>query len=436
MKSGYRKILMLGICGVMLCMILTGCSVNKKQDQYGQQAEEHAGNSVADASEIEIPTELEYTEEYEQEVNDSIQSISTLATGESINYIFLTDLHLDGTEERDNAVYRQLYAAVEIANKSDIDFICIGGDIDDGRFAAQDGKQTAMHLIENVSTILQNCTKPVFMVKGNHDDNSFVAQIDPDLAYDADYCISREEWYSVTMAHFEKYTMDYQNGYYYYDLPNKNVRVVVLNMSDNDDTVVDGKRKEIGIYNYQYSREQMNWILNKAMTRQDCEYVFLSHDAFDYGTDYSDSDQQTSRDTIQQILKAAYTHTMFTDHELSMDFTNWTGKVQLLHHGHLHFERATVSEDTGNLPIISTDMARPTASRATETGNGKEKQMQDLTSSVSEYVDRFISKGYRRILARDLGTIDEALFDIVVNRPDTVDVIRFGNGDDLHVDKK
>lgn len=79
---------------------------------------------------------------------------------------------------------------------------------------------------------------------------------------------------------FSSIAAKYQNGYYYYDLPGKNTRVVCLNMSDSDDTVTDGKQAQMGMYFYGYSDEQIDWLLNTAMARQDCNYLFMCHDAF------------------------------------------------------------------------------------------------------------------------------------------------------------
>ncbi len=86
-------------------------------------------------------------------------------TGESVSYIFITDLHLDTSEDAQTAAYRQLNAVVDVVNNTDIDFVCVGGDLYNGRDAEQDGKQKAMDKIESVSEILEECDKPVFILK-------------------------------------------------------------------------------------------------------------------------------------------------------------------------------------------------------------------------------------------------------------------------------
>lgn len=328
-------------------------------------------------------------------------------TGESVSYIFITDLHLDTSEDAQTAAYRQLNAVVDVVNNTDIDFVCVGGDLYNGRDAEQDGKQKAMDKIESVSEILEECDKPVFILKGNHDDNSFSAQEDGNLLFDADYIINREEWNSVTMAHFPQYAAKYQNGYYYYDLPGKNTRVICLNMSDSDDTVTDGKQAQMGMYFYGYSDEQIDWLLNTAMARQDCNYLFMSHDAFDYPEGYGEGG---NRDTLQQILKAAYTHTPFESGAFEKDFSHWTGNVVLYNSGHLHMERAVRDEETGGLPILNTQASLFSQSRGWQ-----------------------FDKGYTMAKDREKDTATEALFNVVISTGDKIQIVRFGAGEDYEL---
>jgi len=330
-------------------------------------------------------------------------------TGDSVSYIFITDTHLDTDENNTVAAYRQYNAVVDIANNTDIDFVCVGGDIYDGRHAEENGKENAMQILRNVSEILTACNKPVFILHGNHDDNSFSAQTDGNLLYGADYIINKDEWYSVTMAYFPQYATEYQEGYFYYDLPDKNVRVICLNMSDSDDTVVNGEQNEMGMYFYGYKDRQITWLLNKAMSRDDCQYLIMSHDAFDYPEGYSDT---SNRDTLKNILTAAYTHTDYNDGKFAKNFADWGGELVLYNSGHLHMERTYLDESMGGLPVLNTDKGKV----ATHGVWGS-----------------FGSNGYWTQSPRTAGTISEACFDIVVSKDGELDFIRFGAGDDWQV---
>jgi hypothetical protein len=384
-------------------LALAACTQTAMEDKNVQTTQ--AQIDVQKDRTVNLTQDASYPESYRQEVLQTIQTVQDDITGESVSYIFITDLHLDTSEDVQTAAYRQLHAIVDIANNTDVDFVCVGGDLYNGRDAEENGKQIAMNKIESVSEVLEACEKPVFILKGNHDDNSFSAQEDGNLLYDADYIINREEWYSVTMEYFPQYAAKYQNGYYYYDLPGKNTRVVCLNMSDSDDTVTDGKQAQMGMYFYGYSDEQIDWLLNTAMARQDCNYLFMGHDAFDYPQGYVAGD---NRDVLREILTAAYTHTPFESGAFEKDFSNWNGNVVLYNSGHLHMERAIRDEETGGLPILNTQISMYSEKSQT--------WMQD--------------KGYSAVSGRVKDTASEALFNVVISTGDKIQIVRFGAGED------
>ena len=118
-----------------------------------------------------------YPEAYKDEIMKTIRTVVNDETNDRISYIFITDMHIDTSEETREVAYNQLYAIVDIANNSDIDFVCVGGDMYNGRYVDPNGKVIAMDTIESISKILELCNKPVFILKGNHDDNSFSASM-------------------------------------------------------------------------------------------------------------------------------------------------------------------------------------------------------------------------------------------------------------------
>lgn len=420
MRKKCKKIRILSVL-LSSAFLLAACGSSKEDSRSGVGADKVSNSTsqkVSGVDEMNLTQTSNYPEDYKTEVEKSIHTYQTMDTAETVSYIFISDIHLGkpdnkySIEELDEAVYRELYALVDVANNTDIDFVCVGGDIQDGTSGESDSKEVALDYLNKVSEILSNCNKPVLLLKGNHDDNSFSASSNPELLYNPDYIINNEEWYEATMAYFSQYTQSYQDGYFYYDLPDKNVRVVCLNMSDSDDTVVDGKRNEIGMYSYGYKDAQIDWLLNTAMAREDCEYVFLSHDAFDYPEGYSES---SNRDTLEAIVNAASEHTVFQKGKFSKDFTSWTGKMELYHCGHLHQERTIVSEEAGGIPLLNTDIGR----------------------AISSFnpPQRWKDMQYEHMDGRKLNTINEALFDIVISGQKDVKFIRFGNGDDWSIEK-
>lgn len=401
------------IISAAVLLVSAGCGSRNNVPGGSVQAESIAGNDKGSTSvstaDVTLTRDSEYPDYYEQEVRKTIQTLDDTITGDSVSYIFITDTHLDSNEASTTAAYRMYNAVVDVANNSDVDFVCVGGDIYDGRHAEENGKANAMQIIRNVAEILSTCNKPVFFLHGNHDDNSFSAQVDGNLLYSADYIINKEEWYSVTMAYFPQYATEYERGYFYYDLPGKDVRVVCLNMSDSDDTVVNGEQNEMGMYFYGYKDKQIDWLLDKAFAREDCRYLIMSHDAFDYPEGYNVS---SNRDTLHDILTAAYTHQNYNNGKFAKDFSSWDSNIVLYNCGHLHMERVYMAPDMGGLPLINTDKGK-----------------------VAEHGvwGTFGSNGYWCQKPRTAGTITEALFDIVVSKPGELDFVRFGAGDDWQV---
>ena len=96
-----------------------------------------------------------YPEAYKDEIMKTIRTVVNDETNDSISYIFITDMHIDTSEETREVAYNQLYAIVDIANNSDIDFVCVGGDMYNGRYADPNGKVIAMDTIESISKILE-----------------------------------------------------------------------------------------------------------------------------------------------------------------------------------------------------------------------------------------------------------------------------------------
>lgn len=403
------------IIGIICCMlpVLCGCTteINQQETRF-ESAGISVGNTVNDTvndivneKEIVLQNDSEYPEYYRREVITTINETADVVTADSVSYIFITDLHLDSDAANTTAAYRQLNAVVDVANNTDIDFVCVGGDLYDGRHAQEGGKEEALDIIRSVSEVLTKCNKPVFILQGNHDDNSFSAQIDGNLLYDADYIINKEEWYNATMAYFDQYASAYERGYFYYDIHGKNARVICLNMSDSDDTVVDGMQKEMGMYFYGYKDKQIDWLLNTAMSDENLDYYIMSHDGFEYPEGYSAS---SNRETLRNILEAANNHQNYDDGKFSKDFSKYTGKPVLYNCGHLHLFRAVEDAGTGGLTIINSEKAK--ISRHGVWGN-------------------FGASGYTVETLRNESEVTEALFDVVVSKKDTIDFIRFGSGD-------
>ena len=182
-KRRARNRLILKVSAVMLLLCTLFVVIMKYVDYNNSQTNAASDNKKngRSSTSVTLTQSANYPEAYKDEIMKTIRTVENDETNDSISYIFITDMHIDTSEETREVAYNQLYAIVDIANNSDIDFVCVGGDMYNGRYADPNGKVIAMDTIESISKILELCNKPVFILKGNHDDNSFSAQINEDF---------------------------------------------------------------------------------------------------------------------------------------------------------------------------------------------------------------------------------------------------------------
>lgn len=417
MNRLFKKYIALGMTATILTgSALMGCGkaetkeINDDTEVTTEQVTEAPTKYITDTNAITLSFEYD-VDGYKEEIIDAIKRYDEKKEVDSIRYIFITDSHIGAvgntnSKDQAEACYRQYQAVVDIANNTDVDFVCLGGDTQNEYHSDDDiNKEKVAAIFERVTGILSKCNKPVFILKGNHDENIQInGNYNADWAVDPNYVFTQKEWYDMTMGKFPQYATEYNRGYFYYDLPGKNVRVVCLNMVDCDDTLVDGKRTEYAGMNYGFKDEQINWLLNKAFARMDCEYIVFSHESFRDGSrDY------TNKETMQKIIAAATNHTNFSDGKFAYDFSKWTGNLKLVHSGHYHHERLELNATLGNLPVINTECA----------------------VSMNYNNANWAGRTATHINDRKSGDISEALFDIMILNKKEYKIVRFGAGEDL-----
>ena len=282
----------------------------------------------------------------------------------AVNYIFITDLHYDydPTSQKSQALFKQIKAAVKIANSNDrIDFIAIGGDTTSGMY---DTKAESLKYTAEILEPLKESQKPVFVAMGNHDDNSY-------HSFHADgftesEIVSDKDWSDNVIKVFcpEAVVKDSKypdSKYYYYDLTAKKTRVICLDALDyrakydangviktlpvKDAGALSEKEKYWAGTNYWgYSEGQMKWLASEAMTAPaDWNYMFISHMGVDINT-MSNSYETHYGSTLRNIL-AAYKDRRTLSGAVSADFTKATGKVLSYHFGHTHKELTRYTKD-------------------------------------------------------------------------------------------
>lgn len=346
----------------------------------------------------------------------------------AVNYIFITDIHYNNSSNANGqSLINQVKAVTELANNCDaIDFVVVGGDTTTGMFETKDAciKQTT-----EVLEPLKNCKKPVFLLMGNHDDNSYHR-----FTYDVYYperIVSDKDWNDKLLKTFSpkeiKHDKSYADSkYYYYDLAGKKTRVVCLDAMDyrakydKNGTISELPIKDAsasahvskywsGCSWWGYSDEQLRWLATDALAApDDWDYIFVSHMGIDKQTNaynYNTIGGSALRNIIGQFQRRG---AIFTD-SINADFSAKKGKILVYNFGHSHRELTLFSKDIKLWQICTS-----TAS----CGEGSSKPLSETSIS-----DKTLGwESYDRVL----GGESEACFDIVSADRNTVYKYGFG----------
>ena len=309
----------------------------------------------------------------------------------AVNYIFITDMHYSNTYFLKESLRNQLELIVKTANEDDsIDFVCIGGDSINGSAGT---KAANLEELNAVFTPLLDCKKPVFIIQGNHDDGSY--QLD---TFDIKEMFSHKDWKEDIIDIYVNRTLEdgteikvvnnseNDNGnakYYYYDLENKNTRVIVLDTNDyymeydENGTVTalevrDESKTETEHLRYNcaytysgYRQEQLKWLAEEALGNlpEGYDVTFLSHMELKRWNSTSET-YTYNGDEIIELIGAYQNKTAFTNTDLgiNVDYSATQGKVLTFQYGHTHNDKTEYDPDL-NLININTTQANGLAYR-------------------------------------------------------------------------
>jgi len=186
----------------------------------------------------------------------------------SVRFIFYTDPHHwpDGNQLRAAAAIRLL------ARELPLDAIVCGGD-----FSENGPKGEVVRSQNEIVNALRAPTCPLLPVKGNHDDNSIH---DYQLhSGGTEHVIFPHETYENLLKPLEgivSFDRGNESGlYYYYDIPGKRTRIVVLNAIDIPyETGDNGMLRQNGQWQYAFSDRQLIWMSQEALDfsgKPDCD---------------------------------------------------------------------------------------------------------------------------------------------------------------------
>ncbi len=315
----------------------------------------------------------------------------------SVKYAFITDIHYVAGEDvsRTVATMKQIENLVEFVNRTDaIDFVAIGGDTIQGT----QKKTTSLGYFKKAFTPFLECNKPVVIVPGNHDDNSYAYDT---KTFNGSQVISDKEWNDniidmyvnretangdVIDVSVSQDTQVANSKYFYYDLENKKTRIICLDSIDYEQSygedglftvdengnvglTVRDESKAVTNYNryymattyWGYGARQMEWLAEDALQAgDDWDYIFISHMGIDEDTNFNTGADITWYGKDLRAIIAAYQFkTPYVNAELGIDvdFSDTKGKILSYQYGHTHRQDWLYSDDV-DLWQVNSDTAQ------------------------------------------------------------------------------
>lgn len=200
----------------------------------------------------------------------------TKQTDDSLDYVFITDPH--AIQSRYDSAILKLENAVRMANLGFVDFLVFGGD-----FICESGYSEDIALSRGkmlaIQGILRKSKVPVIVLHGNHDDNSINT-----TAHTPAQDFSRADFYKTFVKPFaiEGCVHDSQNPtslYYYKDLADKKIRLIVLDGCDYPYILDGGNYRYRGADWFGYGARQTTWLGTEALVNIPAGFriVVLSH---------------------------------------------------------------------------------------------------------------------------------------------------------------
>lgn len=188
---------------------------------------------------------------------------------EAVNYIFITDLHIDSDSdlEKLNSFIEDVF--VEINDCDSIDFVCLGGDLTTLSF---DNKKEWKEWVGLILEPFKKLDKPLLILNGNHDDNSNSSNSSNNNVF----VLEPSDWIDTIFLKYidECVVADETNDgskYYYFELEKQKCKYRVICLDSNDRPYYETNKTYWG-----FSKEQKQWLEEQALVGADY-YLFLSH---------------------------------------------------------------------------------------------------------------------------------------------------------------
>ncbi|MDF2716917.1 MAG: repeat family protein [Paenibacillus sp.] len=294
------------------------------------------------------------------ETKEVLNRCRSVQNEETVSFVFITDIH---HSKGGNQLYA-VEAINQLAGQLRLDAIVCGGD-----HSHNGPKAEFMASQAELMDALNAVGLPFFPLKGNHDDNSI-----HDHYYDPDQTgnvVFPKESYDLYIRRIETFvSLDpaHPDGlYYYYDIPGRKLRMIVLNCIDIPYKTTDkGGLQYKGQWKYAFSNEQLHWMAHTALDfsdksdSRDWSVVIFSHVSIGqedvFGADHPIAGEEAMWGIIGAFRSGSSYQNVTTDGDFSRsveaDFANsGPGNVLGCFFGHVHFDQVIRRE---GIPLIST----------------------------------------------------------------------------------
>lgn len=290
---------------------------------------------------------------------------------ERTNILFFSDSHIDMPSGKTHSL-DNVKNTISFLNDSAVDFDVVihGGDVITGT-----GIVTQTDWINNMKPffdVAKLSEKPFIFSVGNHDTNDW-SNTPTNAMDDTAWGTAWFDWAETNMGIVRQTKSNtHKSTWHYYDISDKKIRVISLDIQDTDKTATDGSGNVLynGSKAWYISQEQMTWFYNVALNfddkaEKDWGVIVVIHQIKNRNDVYYGSglaspyNYESAIPKLIQVCKAFNTQTSYTpspytfdedsfyDLTINADFTRYASEenkpyfIAILT-GHEHFDR----EDT------------------------------------------------------------------------------------------
>lgn len=332
---------------------------------------------------------------FKEEIIDTVNKIKALQNEGCFCFTIVADSHASPLFQQQKSCLKHTFENILCVHKLvDIDAIFHLGDL---LFVNDDPKTHSIWTDSQVAAWfhmvrgkLSKANKNVFFIAGNHDGKSGEEP-------------SRTTWHRTAVACQKEKITGYvkDEPYYYVDFPDARVRAICLmsNYKDNDEVYY-------GVY-----PEQVNWLKNDALLAPDDWNILLFSHICTLGL--YETYPQDNMEAFVGFLRAFQEKKQFHSEIFAADFSQApNARIAAMFVGHTHADWIEPSGDAP-FPVIGTG-----SSFVHMPERGAWKMPANSTVPLREY-----------------DSVSEDLWDTVIFNPNksTMDIIRFGAGEDRHI---